>query len=96
MKRRRFRRRALRRFKRNRTYLDTAVARFILLDMERLGGSVTPRELDRAYPMRYNTRYLHAAMKRMAQEGLLERGSFGFGGRHYKLADEPPAHKDAA
>lgn len=54
----------------------------IMRDMIEQGGEASPRSLNRAYPMRYNMRYLPAAMHRMSLANHIRKA-----GGSYKKAN---------
>jgi hypothetical protein len=67
------RRRGLGRFPRNREPLREYEARVILNDIEMMGvEKVMAVDLDRAYPGRYNMRYLPSRLKEMVTMKLLK------------------------
>lgn len=63
----RIRKRAIKRFKVNRTYLHEAEEAFILADIASFEGApVSPADLERKFPGRYDPVYLPRVLKRMS------------------------------
>lgn len=93
-RRRKPRKRAIRKFPVNRSYLHEAEEILILTDLERHGAGpdgrlMTAAHLMRAEPMRYDPVYLPRVLRRMHEERLLERlkitNGFGRGAWKYRI-----------
>lgn len=97
------RKRAVRKLKANRTYLDAFEEAVILRDIASFGGSyVTARELRLKFPMRYgsylNTRLKNMAVGKMWGRPQLDRRRIGLGGTAfaYKLTEVETIKREAA
>lgn len=92
------RKRAIKRFKPNRTYLHEAEEAFILADIASFDGlPVSPADLERKFPGRYDPMYLPRVLKRMSTARRLERTSgAGWFRRTYFYAVPRPREEEKA